>query len=195
MIPTVFLLIIGSYLLGNILSATVISNIFYKKKIQALGSGNPGARNAGRIFGKKAFIATFIGDALKGALAVLTARWLGFEPTIEAIALLAVILGHIYPVFFRFRGGQGISTFIGGLLALNPLVFIIFVGIFVIMYLFIRSFTVAGLSAIVLVPIIIAFLSLGTGPFIVASLLSVLILFVHKDDLKEKFMKERSESK
>lgn len=195
MIPTVFLLIIGSYLLGNILTATMISNLFYKKEIQGLGSGNPGARNVGRIFGKKAFIATFIGDALKGALTVLTARWLGFEPTIEVIALLAVMLGHIYPVFFRFRGGQGISTFIGGLLAFNPLVFIIFVGIFVIIYLFIRSFTVAGLSAIVLVPIIIMSLSLGTGPLIVASLLSVLILFVHKDDLKEKFTKERSESK
>ncbi|WP_438313719.1 glycerol-3-phosphate acyltransferase [Sporosarcina sp. FA9] len=193
MIITLLLLIIGSYLLGNILTATIISNLFYKEKISGLGSGNPGARNVGRVFGKTAFIATFIGDALKGVLAVLTVRWLGLEPTIEVIALLAVMLGHIYPVFFRFRGGQGISTFIGGLLALNPLVFIVFVCIFVIIYLFIRSFTIAGLSAITLVPIIIVFYSIGTGQFIVASLISVLLLFVHKDDLKEKFLKEGSE--
>lgn len=193
MITTILLLIIGSYLLGNILTATIISNTFYKEKIRRLGSGNPGARNAGRVFGKKAFIVTFLGDSLKGVLVILAARWLGFEPTIEVIALLAVTLGHIYPVFYKFRGGQGISTFIGGLLAFNPLVFIVFVCIFVVLYLFIRSFTVAGLGAIVLVPIILLSFSLGTGQFIVAILLSGLLLFVHKEDLKEKFMNRRSE--
>ena len=71
------------------------------------GSGNPGARNAGRLFGKKAFVATFVGDALKGALAVCAAKWLGFDAIVELLALVAVMLGHVFPVLLKFRGGKG----------------------------------------------------------------------------------------
>ncbi|MBE1553245.1 glycerol-3-phosphate acyltransferase [Sporosarcina limicola] len=188
---TLLYLLLGSYLLGNILTATIISNLFYKKEIHSEGSGNPGARNVGRVFGKKAFVATFFGDAIKGALAVLATKWLGFGMTIEILALIAVLLGHIYPVFFKFRGGQGISAFIGGLLAFNLPTFAVFVGIFLLLYAFIRSFTVAGLSAIVVVPVIVLSLSLGLQVFIATCFLSSLVLLAHKDDLKEKFMKER----
>ena len=150
-----FLLLIGSYLLGNVLTASVVSKFFFKKNILGQGSGNPGARNVGRVFGKKAFIATFVGDALKGALAVLIARWLGFVTPVELLALLVVMLGHIYPVWLKFRGGMGVSTFIGGLLAFNPLLFAVFVGLFVIFYPFLKSFTLTGLSAIVWVPTLV----------------------------------------
>lgn len=194
-IMIVFLLFIGSYLLGNILTATLIGNIFYKREIRAEGSGNPGARNAGRVLGKKAFVATFLGDALKGLVAVLVAKWLGFGLTIEIFALFAVMLGHIFPVFLKFRGGQGISTFIGGLIVLHLPVFGVFVVLFIVLYAFIRSFTVAGLSAISLVPVIVLSFSLGLPAFIGTCFLSGLLLFAHKDDLKEKIMKGKGGSR
>ena len=140
----IFLLLIGAYLLGNMLTGSIVSRLFYKKEIRVEGSGNPGARNAGRLFGKKAFVATFLGDALKGVLAVVAARWLGFGMVGELLALIAVTMGHMYPALFKFRGGKGMSTFIGGLLVFNPVVFAIFAGIFLLSYPFTKSFTVAG---------------------------------------------------
>lgn len=189
---TLFLLLTGAYLMGNILTASIISRLFYKKNIQIEGSGNPGARNAGRVLGKKAFVATFIGDALKGIFAVGIAKWLGFDATIELLALLAVMLGHVYPFVLKFRGGMGVSTFIGGMLAFNPVLFAVFVGLFVIFYPFIKSFTIAGLSAVVVIPIIVLAFSYGYPVFIVACLLSVLLLFVHREDLQEKITLKRS---
>ncbi len=189
---TLILLLVGSYILGNVLTGSIISSFFYKKDIRIEGSGNPGARNAGRVFGKKAFVATFIGDALKGALTVVVAKWLGLGATVELFALFAVTLGHVYPLFLKFRGGMGVSTFIGGMLAFNPLLFAIFVGLFLIIYPFVKSFTLAGLSAVLLMPVLVVAFSYGTPVFIGACLLSVLLLFTHRADLKQKLMPEKS---
>lgn len=188
----IILLLFGSYMLGNVLTGSIISKLFYRKEIRAEGSGNPGARNAGRLFGKKAFVATFLGDALKGVLAVLAAKWLGFGTVVELIALFAVTVGHIYPVLFKFRGGMGVSTFIGGILAFHPVVFAVFVGIFLILYPFIKSFTIAGMSAIALLPIVVLSFSLGVPTCIVTCFLSGLVLFAHREDLRERFFKERN---
>lgn len=186
-----FLLLIGSYMLGTVLTASIISKFLYKKNIQVEGSGNPGARNAGRVLGKKAFVATFIGDALKGAVAVLVARWLGFAAPVELLALFVVMLGHNYPIWLRFRGGMGVSTFIGGMLAFNPLLFAVFIGVFVVFYPFLKSFTVAGLSAVVWMPILVLLFSYGIPAFVIACLVAVLLLFAHRKDLKEKILLKR----
>lgn len=188
---TLFLLLIGSYMLGTVLTASIISKFFYKKNISGQGSGNPGARNAGRVLGKKAFVATFIGDALKGAVAVLIARWLGFAAPVELLALFVVMLGHNYPVWLRFRGGMGVSTFIGGMLAFNPLLFAVFVGVFVVVYPFLKSFTVAGLSTVVWIPTLVLIFSYGIPTFISACLVAGLLLFAHRKDLKEKLQSRR----
>ncbi|WP_186672759.1 glycerol-3-phosphate acyltransferase [Sporosarcina sp. BP05] len=189
---TLIFLVVGSYILGNVLTGSMISNFFFKKDIRIEGSGNPGARNAGRVFGKKAFIATFIGDALKGATAIFVAKWFGFGATVELCALFAVTLGHVYPLFLKFRGGMGVSTFIGGMLAFNPLLFAVFVGLFIMFYPFLKSFTLAGLSAVLLMPVLVLVFSYGVPVFIVACLLSALLLFTHRVDLKEKLMPEKS---
>ncbi len=189
---TFLFIIIGSYVIGNVLAGTMISRFFYRKEIRAEGSGNPGARNAGRLYGKKAFVATFIGDALKGALAVLVAKQLGFGADTELLALFAVTLGHVYPIFYKFHGGKGVSTLIGGLLAFDPLVFGVFVGLFILFYPFFKSFTLAGLSAILLMPTIVLGFSYGTIVFMIACFVSALILYAHRDDLQRNFTKEKS---
>ncbi|NYF25650.1 glycerol-3-phosphate acyltransferase [Sporosarcina sp. JAI121] len=189
---TLIILIVCSYILGNVLTGSIIGSFYYKKEIRIEGSGNPGARNAGRVFGKKAFVATFIGDAMKGALVVLGAKWLGFGATIELFALFAVMLGHVFPLLLKFRGGMGVSTFIGGMLLFDPMLFTFFAGLFLIFYTVLKSFTLAGLSAVVMIPILVLLFSYGIPVFIAASLLSVLLLFTHRDDLKQKLMPEKS---
>lgn len=177
----IILLLASSYLLGNVLTATIISKLFFKKAIKNEGTGNPGARNMGRVFGKKAFVATFLGDAAKGIVAVFVANLLGFGTTVELLALLAVLVGHIYPVFYKFRGGKGVSTFIGGILAFNPVLIILLVGVFLIIYPFTKSFTKAGFPALALIPFGI-FMRYGDIEFILAFAMVVLLLFAYREN-------------
>lgn len=181
----IILLIVCSYLLGNVLTGSFISKMFYKQEIRTIGSGNPGARNVGRQYGKTAFILTFLGDALKGTVAVLAAKLLGFGPDIELLALFSVVIGHVYPIIYKFRGGKGISTLIGGLILFNPLIFIVFISIFIILYPFVKSFTLAGLIAILSLPIIVFMHSYNLTSIIIACLLSGLVLLAHRENLKE----------
>jgi acyl phosphate:glycerol-3-phosphate acyltransferase len=176
-------LIIGSYLLGNLLTASLISTFYYKQEIRAKGSGNPGARNAGQLYGKKVFVATFLGDSLKGVIVVLAARFFGYDQLTELLLLLSVVAGHVYPILFKFRGGKGVSTFIGGLLIFSPLIFAIFVSVFAVLYLFLKNFTAAGISAIVSLPIILRLYSYHTQFILLACLLSGIILVAHHEDL------------
>ncbi|MHA6259087.1 glycerol-3-phosphate acyltransferase [Sporosarcina sp. CAU 1771] len=182
----IFLLIVGSYFLGNLLTGSLVSQLFQGKGITEEGSGNPGARNIGRLFGKKAFILTFIGDAVKGALPIIVVRLAGFESLLEFIVLLAVVVGHIYPVLFSFRGGKGVSTFLGGLLVINPFIIGPLIGAFLLLYPFVKSFTIAGLGAISIVPICLLLLSYGLPTVLIACVLIGLILFAHRTNIKEK---------
>jgi len=180
-----FLLFVVSYLIGNILTGSFISKLFYRREISAEGSGNPGARNVGRLFGKRAFIVTFFGDALKGAIVVFAANWFGFNANIVLLTLFVVILGHIYPVLFKFQGGKGVSTFIGGILAFNPVLILLLIIIFLVFYPINKSFTKSGMIAIMLVPISL-FIIYGLVPFIISGVTSGLILFVHRENFKLK---------
>lgn len=182
----IILLIVCSYLLGNLLSGSIISKFFYKQEIHVQGSGNPGARNLGRLYGRKAFIFTFIGDALKGALVVMAAKALGFGSAIELLALFTVLLGHVYPIFYGFRGGKGVSTFIGGFLLFNPIALMIFIGVFLIFYAFIKSFTVAGMIAILSFPIIIFMYGSNLSSIFIASFISGLIIYAHRENITKK---------
>lgn len=179
-------LIIGSYILGNLLVGSLISTFYYKEEIRTKGSGNPGARNVGRLYGKKAFVVTFLGDALKGAIAVFAARMFGSDQLIELLVLVSVVVGHVYPILFKFRGGKGVSTFIGGLIVFNPLVLLVFVGVFAVLYLFVKNFTVAGISAVVSLPVILLVFSYHTQFILLACLLSGIILVAHREDLRMK---------
>lgn len=177
-------LLIGSYLIGNFLTAAVVGKYFFRQNIRMEGSGNPGARNAGRVFGKKAFVVTFVGDAMKGALVILIAKWIGVGASLQLLALIAVMIGHIYPVFYKFRGGQGVSTFIGGMLAFSPLVVACFVGAFLVLYLLFKSFTLAGLSAMALSPLFLYILTKEWSQTLLACIVIAILLSAHFGDLR-----------
>lgn len=102
---------------------------WYGISLQNENSGNIGARNAGRTLGKWAFCFVFVGDSLKGVIALFLGRYLGFDEMILSFGVLFCILGHLYPIFLRLKGGKGVATMIGGLISLNPFLFLtLFVG-------------------------------------------------------------------
>jgi glycerol-3-phosphate acyltransferase PlsY len=118
------LFVIAAYLIGSISFAVVMSRAFGLADPRSYGSHNPGATNVLRSGNKKAAIATLIGDCLKGWFAVWLAQRLaeqfGVDDAGIALVALAVFLGHLWPVFFRFVGGKGVATALGVLLGLNP---------------------------------------------------------------------------
>ena len=114
------LALLAAYLLGSVPFAMISSKLFGLADPRTYGSGNPGATNVLRSGNKKAALFTLIGDALKGAVAIIVARQFGFSDTVIALVALAVFLGHLYPVFLKFKGGKGVATAAGVLLALDP---------------------------------------------------------------------------
>ncbi len=120
------LVLLAAYLLGSIPFAVVMSRLFGLPDPRGFGSGNPGATNVLRSGNKLAALLTLLGDASKGAVAVLLCRAggaaLGLPPELAAWAGAAAFAGHLFPVFLRFRGGKGVATFLGTLLALVPVV-------------------------------------------------------------------------
>ena len=121
------LFLVLAYLIGSVPFAVVVSRVFGLADPRSFGSGNPGATNVLRTGNKKAALLTLLGDAAKGVFAVWLARSLGPQwfdngtlPLVVALVGLAALLGHVFPVFLGFKGGKGVATAAGVLLALNP---------------------------------------------------------------------------
>ena len=112
-------LILGGYLVGSISAAILTSRVMGLPDPRTQGSGNPGATNVLRTGSKKAAAITLGGDMLKGLLPVVLAKLLGAEPLVQALVGLAAFLGHLYPLFFGFKGGKGVATSLGALLGLS----------------------------------------------------------------------------
>lgn len=110
-----------SFIIGAIPFGVIVSRVFYRRDIRAAGSGNIGAANALRTLGKRGAIAVLILDACKGAIPVLAARAFLDDPTpaLELIAAFAAVAGHCFSPFLRFRGGKGVATHLGALIALS----------------------------------------------------------------------------
>lgn len=115
------LAIVAAYLLGSVPFAMISSKLFGLADPRSYGSGNPGATNVLRSGNKKAALFTLLGDGLKGWAAVLIAQRMGFSESAIGLVALAVFFGHLYPVFLKFKGGKGVATAAGVLLALDPL--------------------------------------------------------------------------
>ncbi|UTM56910.1 glycerol-3-phosphate 1-O-acyltransferase PlsY [Photobacterium sp. CCB-ST2H9] len=115
MTPLVLLIIIAAYLLGSISSAVLICRLFRLPDPRDSGSGNPGATNVLRLGGRGAAALVLVCDILKGMLPVWLSYFLGINPFLLGVIGIAACLGHIYPIFFHFRGGKGVATALGAL--------------------------------------------------------------------------------
>lgn len=181
--------VVVAYLIGSISFAVVMSRVFGLSDPRTYGSKNPGATNVLRSGNKKAAIATLIGDAAKGWFAVWLADRLAFQYDVSelgvALVALAVFLGHLYPVFFKFKGGKGVATAAGVLLGIN-----VWLGVatlvtwLVIAYAF-RYSSLAALISAVFAPLYFGLL-FGTGQMemlFAVFVMSVLLVFTHRANI------------
>ena len=113
MVMLLYLLVPAAYLLGSISSAIIVCRLMGLPDPRTQGSNNPGATNVLRLGGKKAAAITLLGDALKGLIPMLVAHALQAPPLILALTAMAAFLGHLYPIFFGFKGGKGVATALG----------------------------------------------------------------------------------
>jgi glycerol-3-phosphate acyltransferase PlsY len=179
---------LGAYLLGSVSFAIVLSRVFGLADPRSYGSGNPGATNVLRT-GRKAVAAlTLLGDGGKGFLAVWLAQlWTG-QPAIAGpdvlVAGVAVFLGHVFPVFHRFRGGKGVATAAGVLLAFDPWLGLATLATWIAIFAFFRVSSLSALVAALFAPTY-AFWLFGLRPILPAVVaIAVLLLWRHKDNFR-----------
>ncbi len=179
-----------SYILGSINPALLISKYIYNKDIRSEGSGNAGATNAVRVLGKKAGAIVFALDFLKGLIAVLAAKclvnFLNAPYETELIAGLSVQLGHIFPIFFKFKGGKGVATAAGSAAAIMPIAALILLSGFAIIYAATKTVSLASAICAACYPLAAYFLSGDNGSlnFIFAATCSIIILAKHSSNIR-----------
>lgn len=149
------------------------------------GSGSAGARNVGRLTGPGGFAITFVGDVLKGVLAVTAASHAGLAPPASASAMAGVVVGHIWPIQLGFRGGRGIAPALGAFLAFDPVLTAILALPVLPIRLFLRDTTRSGLFAIALSPILALVWTGEWISFFAATMIAILVLASHRTHLLE----------
>jgi len=177
------LLIPAAYLIGSISFAVVVSKCMRLPDPHSYGSGNPGATNVLRTGNKLAAVLTLLGDALKGYLAVMLGRMLLGDESLSATlnswllcgVVVAVFLGHLFPVFHGFKGGKGVATACGILFGINWILGLATLGTWIIVATFMRYSSLAALAAAVFGPIYFVFL-FGFQPMVIALLVVCLLL-------------------
>jgi len=180
-----FYFLIASYLLGSISSAIIICKMAGLPDPRTKGSKNPGATNVLRIGGKKIAALVLFLDGLKGALPVILAHYFGLSLFESTIILLSAFLGHIFPIFYGFKGGKGVATFLGGLIGLNFLVGLIFSIIWLFIAKVVKISSIAALTATLLSPIYFYFITtLNIKATLVIFLINLFIYFTHRANIR-----------
>lgn len=177
-------LIIASYLMGSFSSAIVVCKILGLPDPRSGGSGNPGATNVLRLGGKKAAIITLLGDVLKGLIPVVVAVVLQVEDLVLALVAAGAFLGHLFPVFFGFKGGKGVATAVGVLLGISWQVGLAAIATWMVMALISRYSSLSAIVASILSPV---YMHLFTGsPALVAMnfILALILLWRHAGNIK-----------
>ena len=183
-------LLLASYLIGSISSAVIICKILGIPDPRTQGSKNPGATNVLRLGGKKiaGFVLTF--DGLKGATPVIIGHYLEFGLTQLTLITLCAFLGHIFPVFFRFKGGKGVATYLGGLIAINLLAGLIFSVIWLLVAKILKTSSLAALIATALSPFYFYFITGDITSALIIGLISLFIFYTHRGNIKRLINKE-----
>jgi len=179
-----YLIVFISYILGSLPSGYFIVKYYSNKDIRTIGSKSIGATNVGRVLGRKGFILTFVIDFTKAFLFIYLIIILGISKPILELSVLAIVIGHIFPIFLKFRGGKGIAITIGSLLAYNYILLLILVILSLILYLFIRKFTISGLFALLILPAYnMIFVNNNTQLYLLLGL-NIIITIAHKENLR-----------
>ena len=178
------ILIFAGYLSGSLSAAIITCRLMGLPDPRTQGSNNPGATNVLRVGGKKAAAITLFGDAIKGVIPVVAAQLMSAPPLILALVALAAFIGHLYPVFFNFRGGKGVATSFGVLVALAWPAGIAMLLTWLVMAKLFNISSLAALTASVLGPLYMWWLRPQQEFIIVAAVISVMLLWRHRSNIR-----------
>jgi len=180
-----WLLTLLAYLIGSLSFAILLSRLAGIPDPRASGSGNPGATNMLRLAGKRLAICTLFGDLLKGLLPVLLAASLDMSVQQQAWIGLAAVCGHLYPLYFRFRGGKGVAPAAGALLALYPPAALLAIAAWLLVF---RMTRTSSLAALIALPLCLPLLAWQQpGALLPMSPLATLIVWRHRSNVRDLF--------
>ena len=180
--------VIVAYFLGNIMGGKLLEKI-YKEEFTNKGSGNVGARNAGRVLGARSFVFVLVVDFFKGFLVVIMLKILNASDWVIYSAIILVILGHIKPVIFRFKGGKGVATFFGCMTALSLNLVLVLILCTLVIGIIVKSLTIGFYSSLPLITYLNYIESRSFIILIMFILIVVLLSVVAVTDIEEAFDK------
>lgn len=178
-------LILGAYLAGSLSAAIITCRLMGLPDPRSQGSGNPGATNVMRVGGRKPAAITLAGDAIKGLLPVLLAQALAVSTPVLALTALAAFLGHLYPLFFGFKGGKGVATAFGVLAALAWPVALCLLGVWLLMAKVFHISSLAALMAAALSPLFMGWLRPVPELIGVSVVISAMLIWRHRQNIRQ----------
>tara|TARA_B100000287_G_scaffold67738_1_gene59315 strand:- start:3316 stop:3894 length:579 start_codon:yes stop_codon:yes gene_type:complete len=189
---TIFIIILISYLMGSIPFGFLLTKIFLKKDIRKIGSGNIGATNALRTGNKILGYSTLSLDILKAIFPILLIKF--YFPEYIYVSSLSVFLGHLFPIWLKFKGGKGVATYVGILFCLNFMIGIIFTLTWFLIYLIFKFSSLSSLIASLIIPIY-QFFYMGDENYYFYIIMFILIFFTHRENIKRLINKTESKTK
>ena len=179
------IVVVISYLIGNLSFAYILGKLLVKKDVRDYGSGNSGATNAIRAFGAKIGVMAFVGDVLKGVVAVLIGKMICGEMG-GYLAGASVIIGHNWPAFLQFKGGKGVATTAGVMLIINPFVSLVCLIVGLIIMFFTRMVSLGSIIGMSLAPLIILIFvrPFNIQLFIFCLFVVAMSIYRHKENIK-----------
>ncbi|MBI5492806.1 MAG: glycerol-3-phosphate 1-O-acyltransferase PlsY [Deltaproteobacteria bacterium] len=173
-----------AYLIGSIPTGIIIVKLTGGVDPRSAGSGNIGATNVGRTSGKMAGVFTLIGDLVKGALPTYGAFLLYPDTLFVSLIGLASFLGHLFPVYLKFKGGKGVATACGVMLVISPIATLLSASVFILLVAAKRYVSLGSMGAAAMMPVFLSFLTKGRPYLPVGVLISTLVILKHKENIR-----------
>ena len=184
--------IIISYLMGSIPFGLILTKIFLKKDIRDIGSGNIGATNVLRTGNKIIGYLTLSLDILKAVIPVLYIKF--NYPELVYVSSLSVFIGHVFPLWLKFKGGKGVATYVGILFSINYILGFLFIASWLIIFFILRYSSLGSILATIIIPVFIFFNPNYESEYFFI-IMFILILFTHRENVKRLINKEESKTK
>lgn len=172
------------YLIGSVSAAILVCRVMGLPDPRNEGSGNPGATNVLRVGGKVPAAITLLGDAAKGLLPVALANAFGAPPLWIGITAIASVLGHLYPLYFQFKGGKGVATTIGAVFGISWIAGLLFIGGWLALSLAFRISSLAALGTLLIMPMFVWITSRSWEIVTCAAIISLLVFWRHRSNIQ-----------
>lgn len=182
--PIDYSIIIVAYLFGSISTAIIVCKLMGLPDPRSIGSGNPGATNVLRLGGKKPAAITLFGDFIKGLFPVLVAQYLAVNTQTLALVGMAAFLGHLYPVFFHFKGGKGVATMLGVLFGFSWMVGLATTGTWLFAAKVLKVSSLSALLATLLAPFYVWWLAPSQPLIIITAIMTVMLYWRHRSNIR-----------